>query len=66
MPHLTSQEPQTRFVGPILAIDEAIADRWGWITAQAQVKGMTLPVVAGLIACALAGDNRRSWDKCFL
>ena len=39
---------QSRFAGRILAIDGAVADRWGWIMAQAQVKGMMLPVVDGL------------------
>ena len=41
---------QSRFAGRILAIAGAVADRWGWIMAQAQAKGMTLPVVDGLIA----------------
>ena len=41
---------QSRFAGRILAIDGAVADRWGWIMAQAQDKGMTLPVVDALIA----------------
>ena len=48
---------QTRFAGRILAIDGAVADRWGWIMAQAQVKGMTLPVVYGLIAATALHHN---------
>ena len=48
---------QTRFAGRILAIDGAVADRWGWIMAQAQVKGMTLPVVDGLIAATALHHN---------
>ena len=45
---------QTRFASRILAIDGAVADRWGWIMVQAQVKGMTLPVVDALIAATTA------------
>lgn len=48
---------QTRFADRILAIDGAVADRWGWIMAQAQVKGMTLPVVDGLIAATALHHN---------
>ncbi len=39
-----------RFAGRILAIDEAVADRWGSIMAQAQGKGRTLAVVDRMIA----------------
>ena len=49
---------QLRFAGRILAIDSAVADRWGWIMAQAQVKGMTLPVVDGLLAATALHHNR--------
>ena len=48
---------QTRFAGRILAVDGAVADRWGWIMAQAQGKGMTLPVVDGLIAATALHHN---------
>ena len=48
---------QSRFGGRILAIDGAIADRWGWIMAQAQVKGLTLPVVDGLLAATALQHN---------
>ena len=48
---------QTRFASRILAIDGAVADRWGWIMAQAQVKGMTLPVVDALIAATALHHN---------
>src|SRR5260370_1132154 len=34
---------QSRFAGRVLPIDGAVADRWGWIMAQAQAKGSTLP-----------------------
>ncbi len=48
---------KSRFAGRILAIDGAVADRWGWIMAQTQVKGMTLPVVDGLIAATALHHN---------
>ena len=48
---------QARFAGRILAIDGAVADRWGWIMAQAQAKGMTLPVVDGLLAATALHHN---------
>lgn len=48
---------QLRFAGRILAIDGAVADRWGWIMAQPQAKGMTLPVVDGLLAATALHHN---------
>ena len=48
---------QSRFDGRILAIDGDVADRWGWIMAQAQVKGVTLPVVDALIAATALQHN---------
>lgn len=48
---------QSRFAGRILVIDGAVANRWGWIMAQAQAKGMTLPVVDGLIAATALHHN---------
>jgi|SRR5450755_1823233 predicted nucleic acid-binding protein len=48
---------QSRFAGRILAIDGAVADRWGWIMAKAQVKGMILPVVDGLLAATALHHN---------
>ena len=38
------------FAGRILPVDKAIADRWGFLRAQAQVKGRPLSVVDGLLA----------------
>ena len=48
---------QLRFAGRILAIDGGVADRWGWIMAQARVKGKTLPVVDGLLAATALHHN---------
>jgi predicted nucleic acid-binding protein len=48
---------QARFDGRILIINGAITDRWGWIMAQAQAKGLTLPVVDGLLAATALEHN---------
>ncbi len=48
---------QERFAGRILGIDAAVANRWGWIVAHAQVRGMRLPVVDGLIAATALHHN---------
>lgn len=48
---------QSRFAGRVLPVDEAVADRWGWITAQAQAKGITLPVVDSLLAATALRHN---------
>ena len=46
-----------RFAGRILAIDEAIADRWGRLTAEAAVAGSTLPIIEGLLAATALQHN---------
>jgi toxin FitB len=48
---------QVRFSGRILAIDNHIADRWGWLTAEAQLKGTQLPAVDGLLAATALHHN---------
>jgi predicted nucleic acid-binding protein len=48
---------QARFAGRILPINSAIADRWGWIAAEAKRKGMTLPVIDGLLAATALHHN---------
>ena len=39
-----------RFKGRILHIDATIADRWGSITGQARIKGITVSTTDGLLA----------------
>jgi toxin FitB len=39
-----------RFAGRLLPVDEEVADRWGMLTAQAAARGLTVPVIDGLIA----------------
>lgn len=38
------------FAGRILPIDEEIAERWGYLAAQAKQRGVSLSVVDGLLA----------------
>lgn len=40
----------SRFAGQILPIDQPVADRWGRITAMAQIAKSPLPVIDGLLA----------------
>src|SRR5262245_16593504 len=46
-----------RFADRILVIDEAIADRWGRLSALAQLSGTTLPVIDGLLAATALHHN---------
>lgn len=39
-----------RFAGRWLPVDEEVAERWGLLTANTTSKGLTLPVIDGLIA----------------
>ncbi len=46
-----------RFARRILAIDQAIADRWGIITAKALAAKRPLPVIDGLLAATALQHN---------
>jgi len=46
-----------RFAGRILPVDEAVADRWGWLTARALKAGFPLPVIDGLLAATALHRN---------
>ncbi len=48
---------RVRFSGRILAIDEVVADRWGWLTAEAERKGRPLAAVDGLMAATALEHN---------
>ena len=48
---------QSRFAGRILPVDREVADRWGWLMAESQGKGMTLPVVDCLLAATALQHN---------
>jgi predicted nucleic acid-binding protein len=50
-------ELKIRFTGRLLPIDDAVADRWGVLAAQARREGKTLSVIDGLLgATALHFD----------
>jgi toxin FitB len=46
-----------RFAGRILAIDQAVADRWGGIAAKALAAKSPLPVIDGLLAATALKHN---------
>ena len=48
---------RARFLDRILPIDEAVADRWGWISGQAMVSRVRLPVIDGLLAATALHYN---------
>ena len=52
-------ELPARFMGRILPLDAAIADRWGLLTAQAQRGCKRNPVIDSLIAAAPPHYNRK-------
>ena len=48
---------QARFSARILAIDDAVADRWGWLTAEASRGGRPLAAIDGLLAATALHHN---------
>jgi len=48
---------QVRFSGRILGVDEPIADRWGWLTAEAKRRGRSLAAIDGLLAATALHHN---------
>lgn len=50
-------ELRARFTGRILAVDAAIADRWGVIAAEAKRKGKALAVIDSLLAATALHHN---------
>jgi toxin FitB len=48
---------RVRFSGRILTIDDAVADRWGWLTAEAQRRGRPLAAIDGLLAATALHRN---------
>ena len=48
---------RVRFSGRILGIDDVVADRWGWLTAEAERKGRPLAAVDGLLAATALEYN---------
>jgi predicted nucleic acid-binding protein len=50
-------ELQARFVGRILSIDAAVADRWSLLSAGAKSKGKSLSAIDGLLAATAIHHN---------
>ncbi len=48
---------QVRFSGRILGIDNAIADRWAWLAAEAEKQGTPLAAIDGLLAATALHHN---------
>jgi predicted nucleic acid-binding protein len=48
---------QVRFSGRLLAIDDAVADRWGLLAAEAQLRGRPLSAIDGLLAATAIHHN---------
>jgi predicted nucleic acid-binding protein len=48
---------RVRFSGRILALDDVVADRWGWLTAEAERRGRPLPAFDGLLAATAIEHN---------
>jgi toxin FitB len=51
------RELPLRFAGRILSIDQAVADRWGGITAKALAAKSPVPVIDGLLAATALQHN---------
>ncbi|HYM10898.1 MAG TPA: hypothetical protein VEU62_09195, partial [Bryobacterales bacterium] len=50
-------ELRPRFADRLLAVDEAVADRWGIITGRAQSQKAAIPVIDGLLAATALHHN---------
>jgi len=48
---------RNRFSGRVLPVDEAVADRWGVLAAQAKSIGKPLPILDGLLAATAIHYN---------
>lgn len=46
-----------RFAGRILAVDDAVAERWGLLAAEMKGKGKPMPVVDAMIAATAIHHN---------
>jgi predicted nucleic acid-binding protein len=47
----------TRFANRILDIDQEVVDRWGYLSGLASVKGVSVPVIDGLLAATAVHHN---------
>lgn len=51
------RQVKVRFSGRILPISDDIAERWGWLAAEAKTRGRSLPVIDGLLAATALHHN---------
>lgn len=51
------RQVKVRFSGRILPISDDIAERWGWLAAEAKIRGKSLPVIDGLLAATALHHN---------
>lgn len=51
------RQVKVRFSGRILPISDSIAERWGWLAAEAKMRGRSLPVIDGLLAATALHHN---------
>jgi predicted nucleic acid-binding protein len=51
------RQVKVRFSGRILPISDDIAERWGWLAAEAKTRGRVLPVIDGLLAATALHHN---------
>jgi len=51
------RQVKVRFAGRILPINDDIAERWGWLAAEAKIRGRSLPVIDGLLAATALHHN---------
>jgi predicted nucleic acid-binding protein len=51
------RQVKVRFAGRILPITDDIAERWGWLAAEAKTRGRSLPVIDGLLAATALHHN---------
>ena len=50
-------ELRSRFAGRILSVNDAVADRWGMLAAEAKRKGTSLSAIDGLLAATALQHN---------
>jgi predicted nucleic acid-binding protein len=48
---------RARFSGRIVPVDAPVADRWGWLAAEAKRKGKGLSIIDGLLAATALHHN---------
>lgn len=55
--HWLDGELKERFAGRILAVTEEVAQAWGLIQAEAEIRGAPIPTIDGLIGATAVAHN---------